>query len=125
MMKRFALVLAALTVCLLTLGSCNEENPEVKTPDLTGTWEGTAHGFLVGEWAATLTFTTAKATIALDGENYGPYGYTVAQKADGSAWYFTLDDELKSSHFFTIDGDKLEIINGNSSFMLVGSYTRK
>ena len=73
---------------------------------LTGTWEGTAHGLLAGE-------------------NYGPCSYTVAQKADGSAWYFTLSDELNSSHFFTIDGDRLEIINGSSSFMLVGSYTRK
>jgi len=121
-MKKIFSILAVAVAALAVVGCSKESKADDQKAELIGSWRGTVatiyvDGKPVDETEVILTFTEEKVTFKF-GDQSKDYKYTCGKDSEGKK-YFTLNDELNSSFFYSISGTTMNIIGGNSTMLLV------
>lgn len=128
-MKKILTSFLLLATLATVFVSCKPDDEELeKAPSLVGTWTGNMISLWGTSSSATLEFTATTLTITYADRSSVSYGYTVSdQKRQDGDRMFTTRDPLGASHFYNItdNGRVLNITNGNSSFLLKGTYTKQ
>lgn len=118
------ILLVAMTTMFMSCTPEEEQSPAAPSP--VGCWKGERVGLFGSPEMVTLNFTSSTLSVTWGNGDVTRYGYTLSKyQSQNGEWWFTTEDEMKSSHFYHISEDKqtLNITGGNSTFSLKGTYT--
>ena len=130
-MKKLISIFCALAA-IVAISACEKANddtswydPAKEAAKLVGAWNGLCTPILGSSYDLTMEFTTSTVTLMYDGQTK-TYNFKIIDGyVEGEKYLaFEIDNDLQSAFFYAFKNEKLEIVSGNSSYSLNGTYSR-